>query len=202
MRLFAGMVCGLLLAIQSASAQFPEPYESVRNIPATPYFVQDGYIYYDLINTSNAAVIVDVESQDGGVARFIAQQSGSLPSLNRIYSVSAWTDCPTHKRQFQRFLSNVKQEGSAEKITPIRMNSLEAAQSLNITADFISLVGANDANVIYKEILAWYPHLSDNGIICGNNWYDNSVELGVTKAAESLDLTLHINNNVWYFLKD
>lgn len=201
MRLVTLMMSGLILAVQSLSA-LPEPYESVRTIPGTPYFVQDSYIYYDLINTHNAAVIVDVESQDGGVARLIAQQSESLPSLNRIYSVSAWTDCATHKRQFQRFLSNVKQENSAEKIIPIRMNSQEAALSLNITADFISIVGGNDANIIYKDILAWYQHLAPNGVLCGNNWYDNSVELGVTKAADALELTLHVNNNVWYFVKD
>ncbi|HEV8052031.1 MAG TPA: class I SAM-dependent methyltransferase [Parachlamydiaceae bacterium] len=196
------LLAGCLLANLSVYAA-PEPYESVRTIPYTPYFVQDGYVHYSLIQSHNAAVIVDVESQDGGVARYIAQQAESLPSLQSIYSISAWPETdPVQKRPYQRFLSNVNQEKTAELITPIRMNSLEAATSLNIRADFISLVGANDQERLYKDILAWYPHLSDNGVICGNNWYESAVELGVTKAAKSLDLNLKISGNVWYFEKN
>ena len=195
-------LAGFLLANLSAYAA-PEPYASVRDLPFTPYFVQDGYVFYSLIESHNAAVIVDVESQDGSVARFVAQLANNLPSLSAIYSISAWPETdPVQRRPYQRFLSNVKHETTTELITPIRMNSLEAAMSLNIKADFISLVGANDQDRIYKDILAWYPHLSDNGVICGNNWYENAVELGVTKAATSLDLNLKISGNVWYFEKN
>lgn len=181
----------------------PQPYSSIRNLPPTPYFVQDAYIYYSLIQSHNAAIIIDVESDEGGVARFIAQQANNLPSVNTIYAVNAWTSCdPSQKYLFQRFLSNVKQENTTNLIVPIRMNSNDAALALNVKADFISIVGGNDAETIYKDILSWYPHLSDDGVICGNNWNDNSVEIGVTKAAESLDLTLKINDNVWYFEKN
>lgn len=51
---------------------------------------------------------------------------------------------------FHRILSNVKQEGTAELIIPIRMNSQDAAIGLNIQADFISLVGANDEGLFIK----------------------------------------------------
>ena len=54
---------------------------------------------------------------------------------------------------------------------------------------------------IYNDILSWYPHLSDTGVMCGNNWRDTSVQQGVIKAASSLDLNLQINGNVWYFVK-
>lgn len=192
---------GLLLVNLSIYAD--QPYSSIRNLPATPYFVQDGYILYDLISTHNAGIIVDVESQDGSVARYIAQQASHLPSLNRIYSVNGWTSCDKSKQHlFQRFLSNVKQENTAELIIPIRMTSNEAAWALDVQADFISLVGANDKDIIYRDILAWYPHLANGGVLCGNNWYENSVEIGVTKAAESLGLNLKLNNNVWYFEKN
>lgn len=195
------LAAGMFIA-SSIYAQYPEPYESVRNLPATPYYVQDAYIYYDLIHSRNLNVIVDVESHEGGVARFIAQQANNLPSLTKIYCINAWNDCGSQKRLFHRFLSNVKQENTANLITPIRMNSHDAAAALNISADFISLVGGNSAEEIYKDILAWYPHLSEGGILCGNNWYENSVELGVTKAATALNLTLKLNNNVWYFEKN
>ncbi len=196
--LFAASV---LLANLSLCADI-QPYASIQNLPATPYFVQDAYTYYSLIKGNNAAVIVDVESQDGGVARYVAQQVANLPTVTQIYSVSAWQSADrSQKHLYQRFLSNVNQEMTTQLITPIRMSSQEGAESLKITADFISIVGGNDSIAIYNDILSWYPHLSDIGIMCGNNWQDSSVQVGVAKAADSLDLKLNVNNNVWYFQK-
>jgi hypothetical protein len=196
-----------LLASTSIYGSNIEPYSSVKTLPQTPYYVQDAYTIYSLINTHGSVVVVDVESQDGGVARYVAQQAANMPTSNlptvqQIFSVSPWYSCdPSQKHLFQRFLSNVTQEMTTQMITPIRMNSQEAAESLNITADFISLVGKNQSDSIYNDILAWAPHLSNNGVLCGNNWYDHSVQHGVSKAAVALDMTLQTNNNVWYFVK-
>jgi hypothetical protein len=178
----------------------PEPYASVSNLPQTPYYVQDGYEIYSL--ASNATVIIDVESQDGGVARYLAQQANNLPSLTKIYSVNIWqSHDPAQKQLYRRFLSNVVQENTTGLITPIRMSSAEAAASLHIIADLIYVLGANDQQTIYNDILSWYPHLSNSGIICGNNWYESSVQTGVTRAATALDALLKINGNVWYMTK-
>lgn len=179
-----------------------QPYASIQNLPQTPYFVQDAYTYYSLIMGNGASVIIDVESADGGVARYVAQQAANLPMVTEIYSVNAWQSPDrSQKHLYQRFLSNVNQEMTTQLITPIRMSSQEGAESLKVTADFISVVGGNDSITIYNDILSWYPHLSDKGIICGNNWLDSSVQVGVTKASASLDVKLHVNNNVWYFQK-
>lgn len=179
-----------------------QPYDSVHLLPQTPYHVTDGYIFYTLINTRNAAVIVDVDSEDGGVARYIAQQAASLPSLSAIYSISDWlSPDPSQRHLFQSFLSNVIQENSDNLITSIRMSSLEAASALNINADFISIVGGNSEEGVYHDILSWYPHLSNIGVICGNNWNEISVQLGVVRAAAALNINLKISGNVWYFDK-
>lgn len=197
------LVAGMLLANLGIYADESQPYSSIRNLPATPYYVQDGYTFYALIQSHNAAVVIDVESQDGGVARYIAQQAASLPSLTTVYSVSGWTSADqSQKHLFQRFLSNVKQDGTTNLIVPIRMNSNDAALALNVQADFISLVGANDKDIIYRDILAWYHHLNNGGVICGNNWNENAIEIGVTRAAQALDLTLQVSNNVWYCVKN
>lgn len=193
------LIAGMLLTNLTTFADTPQPYSSIQNLPATPYYVLDGYTYYALIQSRNAAVVIDVESQDGGVARYIAQQAANLPSLQTVYSVNSWTSSDqANKHLFQRFLSNVKQDNTTNMIVPIRMSSSDAASGLNVKADFISLVGANDKDIIYRDILAWFPHLTDGGVLCGNNWLEPSIEIGVTKAAEALDLTLHVNNNVWY----
>ena len=191
-----------ILAGVSLYADIPEPYASTHFLPQTPYYVQDAYVFYSLASTHNSAVIIDVESQDGGVARYLAQQAGSLPSLQKIYSVNMWqSNDRSQKHLFRRFLSNVAQEGTTQWIVPIRMSSNEASDSMYVNADFISLVGANDLDTIYNDIIGWFPRLSNNGVMCGNNWYEPSVQVGVTKAAVMLDVSLQVNNNVWYFVK-
>ncbi len=192
------LTAGMLLTNITIFADNPEPYLSVRNLLPTPYYVEDGYALLNLITTQDAATVVDVGSADGGFARYIAQQASSLPSLNKIYSISDWSADQSNKHPFQNFLSNVVQENTSSLIVPIRMSPLEAASALNIKADFIYVNSSQD---VYKDILAWYPHLNNAGTIAGNNWNDSSVEMGVTKAAQDLDLNLQLTNNVWYFTK-
>lgn len=191
-----------LLPSFSLFGGLPDPYASIQLLPHTAYFVLDSYVYYNLISSRAATIIVDVDSQDGGVSRYIADNINSLPSVKQIYSISMWQTCdPAYKHLFQRFLSNVRQENNTEWITPLRMSSLEAANSLTLSADFVSLVGAHDQHCIYQEILAWYPHLSNNGVVCGNNWYEKSIQLGATRASAVLGVPLNINGNVWYLEK-
>jgi hypothetical protein len=193
---------GAILVGASLYADLPQPYASIHNLPQTPYFVQDGYIFYNFVNTNNVAVVIDVESQDGGLARYLAQEANNLPSLKQIYSVNIWqSNDRSQKQLFRRFLSNVIQENTTQLIIPIRMSSHEAAEALNVKADLISVVGGNDQLIIYNDILGWYPHLSDTGVMCGNNWYDPSVQMGVTKAAMMLDVPVQVNDNVWYLVK-
>ena len=84
MKMFIGKAFLTTLFLTGISLNATEPYDSIENLPQTPYYVQDGYVYFDLIKTHSAAVIIDVDSQDGGVARFIAGQAPNLPSLKKI----------------------------------------------------------------------------------------------------------------------
>ena len=103
---------------------------------------------------------------------------------------------PVYNR-YQQFLSNVVQENTAGVIVPIRMESEEAAQALNVIADFIYL-GSNDPTTLLTDIENWFSHLSTNGVISGTNWNDNSAKVAVAQAALNLNLVLRINDNVWY----
>lgn len=193
-------VCGALLAQVGLQATPPQPYTYIQTMPYTPYFVQDAYLLYSFVQNNSSGVIVDVGSHDGGVARYLAQQASALTSIREVYSISPWYSAdPSQKHLYQRFLSNVVQENTASLITPIRMYSLEAAESFNHQADLIFVTGGNDNVGVYNDIIAWYPHLSSTGILCGNNWNEPSVQMGVTRAAAALEVTVKLADNVWYF---
>ncbi len=186
----------LMLCCGSALMAISQPYASVRALPSSNNSIFDGYAIGFLINNNNYATIIDVGSAGGEVARTIAQQN--FPTISSLYNVSSWTSLdPSQKHLYQQFLSNVISEGSTEKITSIRMNSLEAADALNIIADLIYL-GNTDGTTLHNEIVAWFSHLSANGTIFGTNWSDHAIQTAVTIAASDLNLVLRIVDNSWY----
>lgn len=194
------MTSALLLSLCSQLTALSQPYDSINTLPIIYYYVPDGYILSSLATNNSSQVIVDVESTDGGVARYLAQQN--IPSVTTIYSVSLWPagDPPEYDR-YQRFLSNVIQEGTTEVIVPLRMSSAEAASALNINADLIYF-GSFDSNTLYAEITQWIANLSDTGVLCGNNWNENAIKVAVVKAANDYNLNLGLADNVWYLKKN
>jgi len=177
-----------------------EPYSSVHKIPWTPYYVQDGYVISNLITTNSAAIILDIGSKEGSVSRFIAQQN--LSNVVKIYSIDSWLSSdPSLKNQYHEFLSNVEYEQTSDSIISIRMSSKEAAYALNLVGDFIFL-GSNVDKLLYEDVYQWIVHLSDNGIIAGLNWYDNSIKSAVSKAASELNLNVVVNDDVWYLVRN
>jgi hypothetical protein len=171
-------------------------YSLVHTTPYTSYYFQDSWILSDLVINNSAAVVIDVESRDGSVARYLAEQN--IPTVATIYSISLWQSSdPTIKHQYQSFLSNVKQENTTNIIVPIRMGSQEAALALNIGADFIYLA-SNNTFTLANDIVSWSSHLNTKGILCGSNWLDTGVQAAVTSAAAKLGLLLSINDDIWY----
>lgn len=195
MRIFKfALLSAILFAQACIFADDPEPYASVRNLPQTPYYVPNGYLIFDRINSRSANVFIDVNSLDGGAARYVAQYAPE--SIVKIYSIQDWLNSNQVQYPYQQFLSNVKHENTTNLIVPIRMNAQEAAAGLSILADVIYLNTTFQEDV-YGDILAWSSHLTSDGLICGDNWNNPNVEIGVTQAAASLDLFVHVNGTFW-----
>lgn len=94
-----------------------------------------------------------------------------------------------------QFDSNVK---IYNNVRVIALDSLDAAQSLawkNVKCDIIFLDGSHEYDDVKKDIAAWSPLLSPNGIICGHDYlgYD------VNKAVDELIPHRHLIRwtNIW-----
>ena len=186
-------LCACWLITTSTIKADPQPYTNIHVLSYVPYYVPDGYLLIGKINSLSATVFVEVGSQNGAAARFVAQNT---PSQLAIYAVSSWWSCdPSEKYLFQKFLSNVIQENSTERIIPIRMSSYEGAKALNIIADVIYVNSASEN--LTSDILAWFSHLSSTGVICGSDWLDPMVELSVSQAAVQLGCVVVTSGNFW-----
>jgi hypothetical protein len=79
------------------------------------------------------------------------------------------------------------------------MESVEAAEALNVQADLIYIDAAHDTENVTKDILAWYPHLKENGFMCGDDWRWPSVQVAVTDCAQRLNKQVGCQGTFWWF---
>lgn len=128
------------------------------------------------------------------------------PENGLLYAVDTWISpgedykiCPEKPYLYQIFLSNIQHAGLVDKIIPIKMESLEAAKHLEIQADFIYINKSRDFESLTQEIISWYAHLNEGGLICGNNWQNEEVQTAVINCAYDLGKEVYYEENFWWY---
>ncbi|NGX39783.1 MAG: hypothetical protein KR126chlam1_01116 [Chlamydiae bacterium] len=128
-----------------------------------------------------------------------------------VFAVDTWLGSEAeevHQRDprlnhlYQLFLSNVKQKSLQDVIVPIRMRTSEAAKALSITADLIYVDADHRTEGVRNDIIDWYPHLNEGGIMCGDDWDWPSVRKGVIQAAHELGKQVKGSIAFWWFEED
>lgn len=190
----------------SVCADIPEPYRSVKDLPfdGHGWFCNEKMLGY-ILQTKQPKKVIEVGSWLGLSTRFIAER---IPRDGILYAIDTWKgsqnetvhlEDPRIHCLYQLFLSNVKHAGLTEKIVPIRMESLEAAEALNVQADLIYIDASHDTESVYKDIIAWSKHIKSDGMICGDDWSWESVRIGVGLAAQQLKRNVRSSENFWWF---
>ncbi|MFA6916657.1 MAG: class I SAM-dependent methyltransferase [Parachlamydiales bacterium] len=207
MKLFAHLL-GLMVVLGSLTAEeIPEPYASTNDLPfdGHGWFMNGDYIAATM-SLYNPVIAIEVGAWLGSSTRFIAER---LPAGGKLYAIDTWRGSPNeplHLRDprmpylYQLFLSNVKHANLTNVIIPVRMESLEASKAMNVQADFIYIDASHDETNVYNDILAWYPHVKEGGVMCGDDWGWVSVQRGVIRAANHLGKTVWGHGNFWRFL--
>lgn len=190
----------------NSQTKLPEPYCSINLLPFDPHgwFANEKEIEA-ILKAKPCQTVIEVGSWLGASTRFIAQ---NLPKGAKLYAIDTWLgsfDEEVHMLDirlpilYQLFLSNVVHAGLSNIIIPVRMNSIEASKALNVKADLIYLDAAHDTKSVYEDILAWYPHLNEGGVLCGDDWAWSTVREGVLQAAEELKKEVVNHMTFWCF---
>lgn len=191
----------------------PYPYNAIEVLPFDPlshFGPRQSSALTHLIKTNNVKTVIEIGSYLGASTRFIAKL---LPDEGRVYAIdhwlgnSEWKDIPSFKESqlylYQKFISNVIHEDLCEKIIPMRMTSVAASRVLKVIPDLIFIDGSHDYESVYQDICVWYPLISQNGILCGDdfNWGDSKpVKRAVIRYAEEHDLQVKIFEDwIWYY---
>lgn len=196
----AAIICSL----STLNSEMPEPYRSINLLPfdGHGWFASSNAIgLKNFIEEKNPKIAIEVGSWLGSSARFIAS---NLQEDGILYAVDTWLGSVEHTNNFrvptlyQQFLSNVIHKNLTHKIIPVRMTSLEAAEALAVNADLIYVDAAHDTDSVRQDVLAWYKHLNEGGVICGDDWGWASVQIGLIQAAVELNIGLYAFENFWW----
>ena len=195
----------ILLIALIGRLQASQLYDSIHLLPfdAQGWFGNANQIV-EICEPLQPKTVIEVGSWLGSSTRFIAQL---IPDDGKVYAIDTWLGSdeaahkndPRLKRIYHIFLSNVVHAGLQEKIIPVRMTSLEAAEALNVKADFIYIDASHKTQDVYNDIIAWSKHLNPQGVICGDDWLWDSVRIAVQLASIELKQQIEAEGNFWRF---
>lgn len=194
------------ILIYSDLTGLPAPYNQVdlMGFDGDGFYVNEEDIK-DIFSKNTIQTGIEVGCWLGASTRHIASL---LPQGGKLYAVDHFLGSEEHQnngrihRLYRQFLSNVIHAGLTDKIIPVKMYSLEAAQYLsNITADFIYIDAGHKTEDVLADLRAWYPRVREQGVFCGDDWEWPSVRAAVQIFAEERNLIIESRVNFWRLIK-
>ncbi len=99
-------------------------------------------------------------------------------------------------RQADYLMAVARLEQFGDRARLVKLPSIEAAELFAPgSVDFVYIDGAHDAESVMADLLAWWPSLSDQGVLAGHDFDDQPSHAGVKEAvtmfAQARDLTIY-----------
>lgn len=196
-----------LAAFSLLAAALPAPYSELETVlPFNPQGWYSNRKQMEAVFKENKIkTVVEVGSWLGQSTRHIASL---LPKQGKVYAVDHWLGSVEHTGNdlvptlYEQFLSNVIHAGLTDKIIPVRMESLMAAQYLFGTpVDLVYIDGAHDAESVLKDLEAWYPYVRGHGVLCGDDWTWPGVKQAVKTFAKKHRLEIYHKKAFWRLIE-
>lgn len=203
-----------LIAFYASISSFELSHEELNLLPP----LHDSYMFTEPLPSGLTEVIshlgprlkiaIEVGSYIGASSMFIAQ---SIPEHSKLICIDSWLwDGPKEHKLFNnyddvylQFLSNIFHSNLANKISSLRMSSTSAAKFINVKADLIFIDAQHDYQAVKSDLEAWLPHLTVDGIMCGDDYNFDSVKKAVDEKAKQYNKKLIVKGGrFWIFLND
>jgi predicted O-methyltransferase YrrM len=187
-------------------AALSQPYDTVDVMPFNPQgWYQNSAPMERLLKAKQAKTVVEVGCWLGLSTRHIAR---TIPEDGIVYAVDHWLGSPNEDNTsydidnlYRQFLSNVIHEKLTHKIVPIRMASVDAAETLKVVPDLVYIDATHAYNTAYQDMTLWFPFVKGHGTLCGDDflWGDDlPVQRAARRFAEKHNLILHSDGWFWW----
>lgn len=105
------------------------------------------------------------------------------------------------------WIENVRLKPYEDRVELIRKPSIVAANQFMRTVDCVFIDADHRYDAVLQDLRAWYPKIkSKGGILCGDDYWMDSVKKAVHEFVQERKLTLHFWNSstqykIWYVVK-
>lgn len=201
-----------LLAIGQLLAELPYPYNTLKEVlPFNPNGMYINAVPMEkLLRERGVKVAIELGSWLGKSTRHIA---AVLPDEGVVYAVDHWMGSAEHQNSieqpilYEQFLSNVILQGLTEKIIPMRMTTLEAAEEfkkMGLVPDLVYVDASHDEESVYADLRAYFPLVEGHGVLCGDDWgwghqYGFPVSRAVSRFARENHLRVELHD-AWFWV--
>ncbi len=157
--------------------------------------------------------VVEVGSFKGKSTCFLAQGCAAA-GRGRVYAVDHFTGSPEHQKggheetaeivasgsTYEAFLGNLAQFGLTEQVTAVVGDSTEAGAHFGGRIRMLFIDGDHSFEGTKRDFDAWYPHVSDTGLVCFHDYQNSHYLDGVTRfidteVSANPDMTLILRTN-------
>jgi len=164
--------------------------------------------------------IVEIGSYVGYSALEIAKVCKKLNKKFQILCIDTWLGSPEFYTQshwlflnkkngyptiFFQFVKNVKYFNMEDSIVPLPLTSVSAAHLLrhyNLKPDLIYVDAAHEYESVKMDLESYYPLISDNGIILGDDFCWDGVKRAALDFTQQNHLSIHnVGEALWWCKK-
>lgn len=165
----------------------------------------DGLYRYVMETANNGMHFVEVGSWKGRSASFMAVEIINSKKQIQFDCVDTWEGSEENQEDkdvientlFEVFTKNMKPVDGYYKA--IRLPSTDAAKLYNDNSlDFVFIDAAHDYENVKKDILAWYPKVKKDGLLCGHDYPSLQVQEAVHEVLNNVE---RFNQNCWLVKK-
>jgi len=180
-----------------------DPYSDIEVLPFDAHgWYENAQQIEQIFRQRKIRTVVEVGCWLGSSTRHIATL---LPQGGKLYAVDHWLGSVEHQQDtthlsclYQQFLSNVIHARLTDKIIPVKMPSLEAADCLaGLKVDAVYIDASHDTQSVLQDLRAWYPFIKNHGVLCGDDWGWDSVRQAVIIFARESGLRIYHAGNFW-----
>lgn len=157
----------------------------------------------------DGAVLVEVGAYLGKSTSFLLVEAINSGKRLNIFVVDTWKGNlsePDHMQEmaqlggdsYNQFIKNMTDGGVIEAFTPMRMESVVAAQQFaNQTVDFVFIDADHRYEFVKADIEAWSPKVKNGGVIAGHD-YEPQFPGVVQAVNQAFNGNATIRNKSWW----
>ncbi|MEN3212367.1 class I SAM-dependent methyltransferase [Methylorubrum populi] len=194
----------LIAALWHGRDPFADPPERLRPLDLQGWRSQHPYLD-EAVEQFRPSVIVEVGTWKGASALHFARAMSERDVAGTIIAVDTWLGAVDHWAEaslfaelatehgfpslYRTFLANVLREGQAERVIPLPLDSVNAAELLRlrgVTADVIHLDAGHEETSVAADLRAWWPVLRPGGLFIADDYDRLGGRFpGVTRAVDA-----------------